>query len=255
MKDVYYKQLDRYPTIKLSSKKADELVAWFKSSKLSPLIPPIYQDFVIKTDGQAYDLVYHDKNEPPTKEFFTIERCCHVQYNDAKTKLRMTYFDDRTRILTVDADYQSFDNDTRALHMTAEAISTRVSSDEIEKLSGAFMQLVFAVQAYILYHKPEEIEREYTPPKSKVDKESLPPPLTLKKSSTTRIKKTVGKIINIPDSEKPPRKYNYHTLSWSVRGHYRRVGKNKELRYISPQIRNRSKPRKTQKRTIEILDD
>ena len=156
MKDVYYKQLPRYPTITLSSNKADEIVSWFKSTNMSPLIPPIYQSFVIKTDGQVYELVHHERMRRRKKVFTTIERCCHVQYNNTKTKLRMTYFDDNIRLLTVDADYQSFSHETRALVLSAEAISTcnaRGSGKAIGRLHatcicGAGLHLVPQTRSY-----------------------------------------------------------------------------------------------------------
>ena len=60
-----------------------------------------------------------------------------------------------------------------------------------------------------------------------------------KKNGSVKIRSTVRKLIRIDMRELPQREYKYKKLAWSVRGHYRHVGKDKKLKYIAPFICNR----------------
>lgn len=97
--------------------------------------------------------------------------------------------------------------------------------------------VVIAVQAYMLYFKPEIVEQIYTPSET-----TSTPAKSRKKRITAepiRIRKTKIKRISLKKQDRPPKDINYRKLSWFVRGHYRHVGKEKKLKYIQPFTCNR----------------
>ena len=137
-------------------------------------------------------------------------------------------------------DYEKIDNDgvaTVDFHCSAGALRT-YSEDWLRLFAIFSVNVIIAVQAYILYHKPEVIEQvvdasapRKTPENSHKKKR--------KKNGSVKIKNTVRKLIRIDTRELPPREHKYKKLAWSVRGHYRHVGKEKKLKYIAPFTCNR----------------
>ena len=137
-------------------------------------------------------------------------------------------------------DYEKIDNDgvaTVDFHCSAGALRT-YSEDWLRLFAIFSVNFIIAVQAYILYHKPEVIEQvvDASAPRKTPDNANQK---KRKKNGSVKIKNTVRKLIHIDTRELPPREYKYKKLSWSVRGHYRHVGKEKKLKYIAPFTCNR----------------
>ena len=189
-----------------------------------------------------------DRRVPPVLSgWFVIE----IQHGKYKIIICATYTKDKTafgfrasinglRAVIASMDYEKIDNDgvaTVDFHCSAGALRTYVE-DWLQQFAIFSVNVIIAVQAYILYHKPEVIEQvvdasapRKTPENSHQKKR--------KKNGSVKIKSTVRKLIRIDTRELPPREYKYKKLAWSVRGHYRHVGKEKKLKYIAPFTCNR----------------
>ena len=189
-----------------------------------------------------------DRRVPPVLSgWFVIE----IQQGKYKIIICATYTKDKTafvfrasinglRAVIASMDYAKIDNDgiaTVDFHCSAGALRT-YSEDWLRQFAIFSVNFIIAVQAYILYHKPEVIEQvvdasapRKTPENSHQKKR--------KKNGSVKIKSTVRKLIRIDTRELPPREYKYKKLAWSVRGHYRHVGKEKKLKYIAPFTCNR----------------
>ena len=74
-------------------------------------------------------------------------------------------------------------------------------------------------------------------------------------AGSMKIKSTVRKLIRIDTRELPPREYKYKKLAWSVRGHYRHVGKEKKLKYIAPFTCNRGGAKSKPKAKIYEIEE
>lgn len=189
-----------------------------------------------------------DRRVPPVLSgWFVIE----LQQDEYKIVICATYTNDKTafvfrasinglRAVIASIDYAQIDNDGVATvdsNYSTGALRT-YSEEWLQQFAIFSVYVIIAVQAYILYNKPEVIEQAVdasdprkTPNNSHQKKR--------KKNGNVKIKSTVRKLIRIDTRELPPREYKYKKLAWSVRGHYRHVGKDKKLKYIAPFICNR----------------
>lgn len=189
-----------------------------------------------------------DRRVPPVfSGWFVIE----LQQDEYKIVILATYTKDKTafgfrssinglRAVIASMDYAQIDDNGFATidsHYSTGALRT-YSEEWLQQFAIFSINVIIAVQAYILYHKPEVIEQvvdasapRKTPENAQKKKR--------KKSGSVKIKNTVRKLIRIDTRDLPPREYKYKKLSWSVRGHYRHVGKDKKLKYIAPFTCNR----------------
>lgn len=122
-------------------------------------------------------------------------------------------------------------------HMRMNAISAAFCAYPLEKQARTgrmVFQIWASVSRYMLYYSPEleYAERSSSPALSSRKKPAVPP------SRTELLLKSKRRFYSIDSSaptrmRKPP---EYHKLSWSRRGHYRRVGKSKTWRYFPPTV-------------------
>lgn len=184
-----------------------------------------------------------DRRVPPVfSGWFVIE----LQQDEYKIVICATYTKDKTafgfrssinglRAVVASMDYAKIGNDGVAevdSHYSTGALRT-YSEGWLQQFAIFSINVIIAVQAYILYHKPEVIEQvvDASAPRKTPDHT---PQKKRKKSGNVKIKSTVRKLIRIDTRDLPPKEYKYKKLAWSVRGHYRRVGKEKKLKYIAP---------------------
>lgn len=200
-----------------------------------------------------------DRRVPPVfSGLFVIE----LQQDEYKIVICATYTKDKTafgfrssinglRAVIASMDYAKIDNDGVATvdsHYSTSALRT-YAEDWLQQFAIFSVNVIIAVQAYILYHKPEVIEQVVDASAPRKTSENAHQKKR-KKSGSVKIKNTVRKLIRIDTRELPPREYKYKKLAWSVRGHYRHVGKDKKLKYIAPftcnrgGAKNKPKPKK-----------
>ena len=153
-------------------------------------------------------------------------------------------------------DYAQIDNDGIAIvdsHYSTGALRT-YSEERLKQLAIDTAYDLNDVQAYILYHKPEVIEQvvDASAPRKTPGHASQK---KRKKSGSVKIRSTVRKLIRIDTRELPPREYKYKKLAWSVRGHYRHVGKDKKLKYIAPFTCNRGGAKNKPKAKIYEIEE
>lgn len=205
----------KFPTVDIRGD-VNEYIQWFFLGGINPFIPPIYREFVILFDS-------------------TGGKCTvYVEYlNMAQFRLCFYRGDKKKFFVSVDYDKASGNEWEFDFHNCSNDASN-------ERTSMIIIRLVLAVQAYILYHKPDVVPiliidgGEKKPPKKSAAKSVSAEP-------DRKIKKQVKKYIRLDaeDSkimrDKSPR--NYRAIQWQVRGFYRRQnykgGKTKMI-YIAP---------------------
>lgn len=184
-----------------------------------------------------------DRRVPPVfSGWFVVE----LQQDECKIVICATYNEDKTafafrasinglRSVIAGMDYGKIDNNgvvTIDSHYSTGALRT-YAEEWLQQFAIFSINVIIAVQAYILYHKPEVIEQvvDISAPRKMPENAQKK---KRKKSGSVKIKNTVRKLIRIDTRDLPPKEYKYKKLAWSVRGHYRRVGKEKKLKYIAP---------------------
>lgn len=181
-----------------------------------------------------------DKKVPPVYQYFVIESAATtllVCYNDTSTGFYVKAWRKGEHIVSVHIDYNECQGQQFRLNLksNAQAVLTH-DPDWIMEFAQFAGVTTIAVQAYILYHKPEVVEQIYTPGESHGT--------TAKKHKVTqqpiKVRKSKIKRITLTEEDTPKKEIHYNKLSWHVRGHYRHVGKDKHLVYIQPTIHNRN---------------
>lgn len=205
-----------------------------------------------------------DRRVPPVfSGWFVIE----LQQGKYKIVICATYTNDKTafvfrasinglRAVIASMDYATIDNDGVAevdSHYSTGALRT-YAEDWLQQFAIFSVHVIIAVQAYILYHKPEVIEQVVDASASHKTPENAHQKKR-KKNGSVKIKSTVRKLIRIETRELPPREYKYKKLAWSVRGHYRRVGKEKKLKYIAPFTCNRGGAKNKPKAKTYVVEE
>jgi len=141
-------------------------------------------------------------------------------------------------------------------HMEHGKIQFTVMCDSIgksaaEQSAEAAVTSILAVQAYILYHKPEVID-VYAEPKPRKKPAQTPAKLNQSKPPKTVLRETVKRYIHIGETEKPAVARHYSAIQWQVRGHYRRYkddnGAVKKVIYIAPHLSKRGGDGKKKKK-------
>lgn len=208
----------------------------------------------------------HGENRrvPPVfSGWFVIE----LHQDDYKIVICATYTKDKTafwfrasinglRAVIASMDYAQIDDNGFATidsHYSSGALRT-YSEEWLQQFAIFSVYFIIAVQAYILYHKPDVIEQVVdasAPSKTSVNAHHK----KRKKGGSVKIKSTVRKLIRIDTRELPPREYKYKKLAWSVRGHYRHVGKEKKLKYIAPFTCNRGGSKNKPKAKIYEIEE
>ena len=214
------KRLTKLPLIAIEGD-ANEYATWlFDHPEIDRRVPPIYPDFVIRhiQSGHAYEIVTH--------------------YSDDFTAFCFRLRMDGVTLMYGSTDYETVNDITVGVKGTVSARAAEDYNDDwLKNTMLACSYLVIAVQAYMLYFKPDIIEQIYTPTGSTTS--SRNPRNKRITAEPIRVRKTKIKRIYLNKQDRPPKDINYRKLSWFVRGHYRHVGKDKKLKYIQPFTCNR----------------
>lgn len=205
-----------------------------------------------------------DRRVPPVLSgWFVID----LRQDEYKIVICATYTKDKTafvfrasinglRAVIASMDYAKIDDNGFATidsHYSTGALRT-YSEEWLQQFAMFSVYVIIAVQAYILYHKPDVIEQvvDASAPRKTPDNAHQK---KRKKSGNVKIKSTVRKLIRIDTRDLPPREYKYKKLAWSVRGHYRRVGKEKKLKYIAPFTCNRGGAKNKPKAKTYVVEE
>lgn len=272
----------------------EKIKQWFDENHFSPLVPPIFNRFVIEhneyakacvpqsdvprfLDGGFYrptgeDLSEygvipippeHDKLEPHEWLLMSVKAEILVDYDPSLTKLNATLFEDCKRRYTVKGDYADLDTESGVWRACAEFEAEsedeakRIASESQEHVRDLIRNIV-AVQCYVLYHRSEEIAEPVTITVDSKKGQGKPKKRKKAKSpeSTVVLKHKTRRTIIIREGDEVPRKkYNYRTLAWNVRGHYAKRGADKHLVYIAPYIcRRGDEKKKPRKATYRITE-
>lgn len=220
------KIIKKYPVIEVDSITIDKLNSethqlyddalkrhdFDECAKLA-LFPPLFPEYTIQINvgDSVIDYVF-------------------VYYEDPEHVFLM-YFRGGKKCLAENIDLSAYTPDTFEMYK----VSATVISSQIKELASEkqfqLMRMVYltycSVSRYMLYYSPEleyvfqneasnKVKRKYEGRRSIILK-------------SKRRKYIIHKSL-------PRRDINYHTPSWTVRGHYRRVGKNKTWKYIPPTV-------------------
>lgn len=223
------KVLKKYPVIRLTGGTADKLNAEthnryrkaleekdYDTCKRLGLFPPLFPEFVIEI-------------ELPDKTFNHI-----LVYYETPEKLYLLYFVKGKKFLEIVDDLSTFTPESYVGRTAGIApISLTARQMSIKELSAIFNMvyiLFCSVSNYMLYYSPEleyAEPREYKGGKRSVKTDEDRREILLK---SERLRYTIR-------GDLPKRNPAiYKTPSWYVRGHYRRMGKDKAWRYVSPTI-------------------
>lgn len=219
------KKLPKFPVISIEGN-INDYITWFHNHpEIDRRVPPIFQDFIINYS-------YAGSTMLANYELF-------VHYTDDYTKF---YF--RLRMNGEKLSYGSVDYET--VNGTDFGVNGKITDKaydyyEYEWLANTTLAagiIILAIQTYMLYFKPEIVEKIYTPdaqPKKKKNSQTR----RRITAEPIKLRKTKIKRIYLSAVDRPPKNVNYRKLSWHVRGHYRHVGKEKKLKYIQPFVCNR----------------
>lgn len=230
------KKMAKFPVVKIMGNE-DRFLTWMmEHPEIDNRVPPIYQNFIIETENTNTLVCYTDDSTcfyaKVWENYHGKDRllsCICIDYNECQNgKFRL--------------------NHAPGLH----APMTEMELQGFTQVAQVSAWLVVAIQAYMLYHKPEIVEQIYTPGESHGT--------TAKKHKVTqqpiKIRKTKIRRITLTEQDTPKKEIHYNKLSWHVRGHYKHVGKDKHLVYIQPTIHNRKGKKYAIKgQTYEIPED
>lgn len=212
------KNKEKYPLIKVNGD-ANEFILWIMAHpELDKRVPPIYQDFRL---------------EFATPKGILCELFVH--YNDELTAFAVKARLDGENLGVLESDYEHYSDKFEVKAKLTERAGDKYDLNWLKEFTTAIVSIIIAVQAYMLYFKPEVVEKIYAPTETKKAgykrRRVGAAPIKIRKTKIKRI------ILNAED--RPPRDVDYKKLSWHVRGHYRHVGKEKKLKYIQPFVCNR----------------
>lgn len=214
------KKMDRLPGIELAGNGFIAYYTWFyEHPEINRAVPPVYPDFTIR---------YH-RGPPDLREPHDYTVCVH--YAEDLTAFAACHVRDGKKILTAFCDY----TDMRAQISAPDNLP--FSPDWIEREGRDVVQIVLAVQAYILYHQPQIVEKVLTEPpreRKRTDRKPADRP-------TGHIGQTRTHYIRLSETIPKERNVNYRAIQWTVRGHYRHITKQGKptLVYIAPHLAKR----------------
>ena len=233
------KKLGKLPCIELAGEgTVEEIKGWLKEHpEISRCVPPLYPDFVLR---------YKVRINSKLHEYVDI-----VHYSEDLTVFAVVHCIDGKKVLRADVDYNGVEGDRVPIYGTYPA-SSPYKDEWLQYETTATVPAVLAVQAYLLYHRPDVIPQVIDRPAPKPRKVPRKPEY---KQSDRTVAPTVRRIIRItPEELREPKPKKYRAISWQVRGHYRRItGRDGEQRlvYIRPHTACRGK-RKLAPGTIKI---
>ena len=270
--------------IDITEQKAIELQKHYLKNRKDKYIPPIFTEFIIviditeslresslellKEDMQMYQLynsadVFAKNNildnmlnkfESYKKEK-KIYNTIFVKYKDSINIELILYDMNCKPVGVLEASYDSL-NDDYILNSksTKEMLDSFNNKDEITQFYYNSFEIFMSV-SYYMQHFNSEIE--YAEVEVKDNKKSSKNKTNGGYSQKIILKSKKKKYI-IKDSDtfsiRKRSEATYYVSSWLTRGHYRRCGKNKVIKYIPPTIHKRKNLNsdKTNKKTYEI---
>jgi hypothetical protein len=215
------RRAEKYPRISIEADGgANEYIKWLNEHKeIDRRVPPVFSDFTI-----AHRMGNH--------KYLVI-----VHYFDGWTRYAFKARMDSDVLMTASVDYERINDVVVGVDCQASASAVnRFGEEWVKNAAIATALLVIGVQAYLLYFKPEITEKIYAPSEIKATEEKLHAAKKKhrRNAEPIKIRKSKVKLIYLTDHDRPPRNINYRKLAWHVRGHYRRVGKDKKLKFIAP---------------------
>ena len=284
---IAYKRLAKLPRVVLDGVMMPKIRAWFEENHLSPLVPPIFNRFVIEYPASVRCYVpdsdvpkflangferlepnrlgeyaemkiprEFDKLEPHEWLKWTVKTELLVDYAPSLTKATVTVYDQEKRRYALDLDYDDLDAKTGiwrtgvVLEEKSQEKAQEMFEDNREHIQEV-LRTVIAIQSYVLYHRSEQIAEPKVikvKPQQSAEAVDKKPKKRKPGKKTVTIKHQKRQIILIRETDPLPRRaYNYRTLAWNVRGHYARRGADKHLVYIAPYICRRGDEKKKPK--------
>lgn len=234
------KACEKFPRIVIDGD-ANDIIKWINDHReIDRRVPPVFPDwFVLDLKPDGYHVVICAK------------------YNEDKTAFVFRSAINGIRAVVAELDYNKLDDDGSAPLDSSYSAKALQEYDEkwLEQFAIFSTNMLIAVQAYILYHQPKVIEQVVDVSAPRKTPESSAKKKKTKKNSGIKIKNTVRKLIRVDTKVLPPREYKYKKLAWSVRGHYRHVGKEKKLKYIAPFTCNRGGAKNKPKVKTYIIEE
>lgn len=196
-------------------------------------VPPLFRDFAVRFSRSYFSPERGDK-EPRKFEYEEV-----VHYEDDLARLWVSHSIDGRKVLMVSSEYVQYDGVTVRATVTAPH-TTPYTEEWLQREGVAALYTVLAVQAYILYHRPEVVPVELAePPRNR----GASPARTPGRKPVKTIGGTVRKIIRLSAADPaPPMERHYKAIQWNVRGHYRRLTRKDGtpyLAYVKPHLAKR----------------
>ncbi|WP_066452708.1 hypothetical protein [Anaerotruncus rubiinfantis] len=232
-----HKRLAKLTAIELDREKADELRDYFWSHKPPEILPPLFDEYVIRITYSAEWIQKNFGGQLPLGSTSQEIYVCH----DTPTKTYLLSYMEGKKQVQVTFDYNDTVEDDKgrlSLRYNVETlmpITAWASDDELHQEANDIINLYRYVTFYLLYYRPD-VEYADRP----VSRSSRPRTNrgTGKQANTFVLRSKVRRYSI--DRHEIPTERNYRKFAWSVRGHYRR-GKNGKLIYVTPhQARRRS---------------
>lgn len=273
----------KYPIINLADGMIGELIDWFERERLSLLVPPIFESFVIiateaaqfnipesdaelfRAEGlqisetKAEGIAVADYPIPfmPERHIWAIlkmQAVRFVQFTPDSTSYRCTVWEDGKKSYYCDIDYNDFaDNIIHGRASFAQAPENDKELSHMQFHAEETSRLIAAVMSYILYHKPDEVDEPPRELQRRPAKEASKEAKS--KQKPIKIKNKKHKVIFIGANERPPRQYNYKVMAWRVRGYYRRsTAADKHLVFIPPHFCKRADTKNRPKANKYIIE-
>lgn len=212
-----FKKVKSTTRIEIEAQGLDNLVGAFQSERKSLLVPPLFGEYSVwvNFNGGFRDVLY-------------------VKYETPELLHILHFLDDKKyQLVTVDFNTYREENNFDLNVTPLSAKYTALLPEEKAKQSRMVLFGVLAISDYMLHYR-RDVEYNVLPVHSaRRDKSKSRVP-----NRHEIILSSKKRLYRISGSEKP-QKINYHTMAWFVRGHYRRVGPHKVMRYIRPTIARR----------------
>lgn len=238
-----HKRLAALTSIEASRSKIDDLRSYFWSSKPPEILPPLFDQYVIRVTYAPEDA---SKIMTPEEASKIMERMGHIPTmtqeiyvcHDTPTEVYLLSYIDGKKQIEVSFDYNLTTSDEQgrlALRYNTESLipeSAWENTEELLQAASDVINIYRYVTFYLLYYRPDV---EYTDP----------PPRRKQTGSRSRSQKPEHVFVlrskvrryQIEERERPAQR-TYSKFTWAVRGHFRRAQSGK-LVYINPHMARR----------------
>lgn len=229
-----HKRLAALTSIEASRSKIDDLRSYFWSSKPPEILPPLFDEYVIRVTYSPEEIskIMGLVGQVPamTQEIYV----CH----DTPTKVYLLSYMEGKKQVEVSFDYNLTTKDEQgrlALRYNTESLVTAsawAGPEDLHQEASDVINIYRYVTFYLLYYRPDV---EYTDP----------PPRRKRTGSRGRAQKPEHVFVlrskvrryQIGERERPAQR-TYSKFAWAVRGHFRRAQSGK-LVYVNPHMARR----------------